>query len=129
MEQDADRNVKPMTKPVETLDQIAAVYDFVVYPKSASVIRMTEHVFGKDLFQEAMKYYIKNWSGKSVTEDDLISSLDNIKNLYNKSNLPDTTQFIKSWTNNPGYPILRVIFLRFLKFTRKVGKIIFKNYF
>lgn len=61
LEQDADRHVRPMTKPVESLDEIGAVYDFVVYPKSASVIRMIEHVFGKNLFQEAMKFYINNW--------------------------------------------------------------------
>lgn len=47
-----------MTRPINTLEEISKIYDFVAYPKAASVIRMVEHIMGPEIFRKALNVYI-----------------------------------------------------------------------
>ena len=58
MLKDANPNVNAMTKPINTVDEISNIYDFVVYPKAASVIKMMEHCMGAEVFQKSLKMYL-----------------------------------------------------------------------
>lgn len=58
MLQDVQPKTHAMTRPVNTHDEINKIYDFVAYPKAASVIRMVEHIMTPQLFQKALSVYI-----------------------------------------------------------------------
>lgn len=58
MQQDVAPKTHSMTRPITTIDEISRIYDFVVYPKAASVIRMIEHIMTPEIFQKALKSYI-----------------------------------------------------------------------
>jgi aminopeptidase N len=58
MLQDVKPNTHPMTRPINTPEEIGKIYDFVAYPKAASVIRMIEHVMAPEVFQKALNAYI-----------------------------------------------------------------------
>lgn len=61
-------DVKPkthaMTRPVNTPEEITKIYDFVAYPKAASVIRMIEHVMSPSLFKMAIYRYLDERYGR-----------------------------------------------------------------
>lgn len=58
MMQDAGPKTHAMTRSVNTIDDINKIYDFVAYPKAASVIRMMEHIMKPEIFQKALNVYI-----------------------------------------------------------------------
>jgi aminopeptidase N len=58
MTQDVKPKTHSMTRSVTTPDEIGKIYDFVAYPKAASVIRMIEHIMGKDVFRISLNMYI-----------------------------------------------------------------------
>lgn len=58
MLQDVKPKTHAMTRPINTPDEISKIYDFVAYPKAASVIRMIEHIMSPEMFQESLNSYI-----------------------------------------------------------------------
>lgn len=60
-------DVKPkthaMTRPVNTPEEITKIYDFVAYPKAASVIRMIEYVMSTSIFKIAIQRYLDERCG------------------------------------------------------------------
>jgi aminopeptidase N len=58
MMQDAGPKTHAMTRPINTPDEISKIYDFVAYPKAASVIRMMEHIMKPEIFRKALSVYI-----------------------------------------------------------------------
>ncbi|XP_058811599.1 aminopeptidase N-like [Topomyia yanbarensis] len=99
---------RAMTKSVNSPDQIAGIYDFVVYPKAASVIRMFHAVVGSAVFDEFVVQYLDDRSYKAATEDDMIRILQSVVTEH-RLQLPPMNEFVKSWTNNPSYPLVTVI--------------------
>lgn len=59
MPKDSKPNGRAMTKPVATLEEIDGIYDFVVYAKAASVIRMMEHVMGPEVMKKSLQLFLK----------------------------------------------------------------------
>lgn len=58
MMQDTGVKTHAMTRPINTPDEISRIYDFVAYPKAASVIRMIEHIMNPEIFRKALNVYI-----------------------------------------------------------------------
>lgn len=58
MLQDVHPKTHPMTRPISTPDEISKIYDFVAYPKAASVIRMIEHIMTPEIFQKSLELHI-----------------------------------------------------------------------
>ena len=56
-------DVKPkthaMTRSVNTIDEISKIYDFVAYPKAASVIRMIEQIMTPTVFRTGLHAYLE----------------------------------------------------------------------
>ena len=50
----------PMTRDVFSTSQIEEMADTITYFKGASILRMMSHVFGNEIFEEALRSYIKN---------------------------------------------------------------------
>lgn len=59
MLQDVAPKTHAMTRPVNSPDEIRKIYDFVAYPKAASVIRMIEHIMTPEVFQKSLEVYIQ----------------------------------------------------------------------
>jgi aminopeptidase N len=55
---DVKPKTHPMTRAVNTPEEISKIYDFVAYPKAASVIRMIEHIMTPSVFQNALNLYL-----------------------------------------------------------------------
>lgn len=59
MIQDVAPKTHRMTRPINTPEEISKIYDFVAYPKAASVIRMIEHIMRPEVFRKALHVYIE----------------------------------------------------------------------
>lgn len=55
---DSKAGTHPMTNDVGSADEILAMFNPISYDKGASVIRMVEHIIGKENFQKAVQQYI-----------------------------------------------------------------------
>jgi aminopeptidase N len=58
MVRDVKPNTHPMTRVVTTPLEITKIYDFIAYPKAASVIRMIEHILSPAVFRKALQLYL-----------------------------------------------------------------------
>lgn len=56
---DSSSSTHPMTHDVYTPDEIQNIFDTISYAKAASVLRMTEKSFGREVFYNALKDYLK----------------------------------------------------------------------
>uniref|UniRef100_A0A182NCK1 Aminopeptidase n=1 Tax=Anopheles dirus TaxID=7168 RepID=A0A182NCK1_9DIPT len=81
------------------------LFDYVVYAKSASVIRMIQNVIGFDTFQQALNDYLRSRSYLTTKPQYLYASIEKFRNV----DLPDSVEAIfESWANAPGYPVITV---------------------
>lgn len=102
---DADKEIRPMTYYVETIDGIKKNYDKIAYEKSSCVLQMIDQAIGKDKFKKAIDLYLEKMSYKNVEEDDLFRYLEESLDIYGDDSI-NITKTMKSWTNQRGYPIL-----------------------
>lgn len=49
-----------MTNDVASPDEILSMFNAISYDKAASILRMTEHIIGKDNFLKAVQQYISD---------------------------------------------------------------------
>uniref|UniRef100_A0A182TCQ8 Aminopeptidase n=1 Tax=Anopheles maculatus TaxID=74869 RepID=A0A182TCQ8_9DIPT len=81
------------------------LYDYVVYEKSASVIRMIQNVIGLDTFRQAINDYLRSRSYLTSRPEYLYKSIEKFRTV----DLPSTVEAIfESWANAPGYPVVTV---------------------
>uniref|UniRef100_U5EJD6 Aminopeptidase n=1 Tax=Corethrella appendiculata TaxID=1370023 RepID=U5EJD6_9DIPT len=107
---DSSNYTQPMTQNISTshLD-IGLAFNPISYSKSASVLRMFQHVFGNDNFKEGLNIYLNARKFDSVTTDDLSAALE--QSISGKNLLPigvTVKQIMDSWTTAKGFPILNV---------------------
>lgn len=74
----------PMTNDVGSPSEILSMFGPISYDKGASILRMTEHIIGKDNFQKAVQQYINdklvesqmlNWRAINIASALLLQSL------------------------------------------------------
>ncbi|XP_022905307.2 aminopeptidase N-like [Onthophagus taurus] len=107
LDADSLENSRPMTREVETTDEIAGIYDTIVYEKAASVLRMTERLLGSAFFLINLRSYLNLNMFGNVNPTKLYESLQRPTDNINIS------EFLKSWETQAGYPVVTV--------TRKYG--------
>lgn len=56
---DISENTKAMTSPTATPQEILDKFDFVVYDKAGSVLRMFQNAVGEEIFTAALKLYLE----------------------------------------------------------------------
>ncbi|RLU23700.1 hypothetical protein DMN91_003906 [Ooceraea biroi] len=56
---DTDSTMKPLSYKVRTPSKIKSLFSFPIYVKAPVILRMTQHIMGKDRFQEIIKNYTK----------------------------------------------------------------------
>ncbi|EAT35024.1 AAEL012781-PA [Aedes aegypti] len=107
MERDVLPKTRPMTKPIDTPEKIAGIYDFAVYPKAASVIRMWQSIVGREVFDDFLVEYLIDRSYKAATEEDMIRVLQNVVNRHGVK-LPPIKDIVQSSTMNPSFPVVTI---------------------
>lgn len=68
-----------MTRPVITIDEIAKIYDFVAYPKAASIIRMIEQIMTPQIFRKGLNLYLEErWTIENLSLKFNLSFIENL---------------------------------------------------
>ncbi|KAG4080264.1 hypothetical protein HA402_010756 [Bradysia odoriphaga] len=93
----------PMTYDVSSPDEILSMFGPISYDKGASILRMTEHVIGKDNFQKAIQQYISDNLFGLSTPEKLYSAVQR----YAGDTINIAT-FLSTWTTQAGYPLVQV---------------------
>ncbi|XP_058813863.1 aminopeptidase N-like isoform X2 [Topomyia yanbarensis] len=105
LSQDDKSGNRPMSYYATEPDVLNSLFDYVVYAKSAAVIRMIQNVIGFDAFQKALNDYITSLSYQTTKPEYLYTSIEK----FNRENLPGTiTEIFNSWADNAGYPVVTV---------------------
>ncbi|GAB0097807.1 hypothetical protein DMENIID0001_134790 [Sergentomyia squamirostris] len=101
---------RPLIQYVETQNQIESLYEFTTTGKASSILRMCDYFLGKNTFQKGLQKYIQKMSFKTAEPEDLYGSLQEAADedcaLSENVNIED---IFKSWTEQPGYPLLTVV--------------------
>uniref|UniRef100_A0A1Q3FI27 Aminopeptidase n=1 Tax=Culex tarsalis TaxID=7177 RepID=A0A1Q3FI27_CULTA len=105
LSQDDKASNRPMSYYATEPDVLNGLFDYVVYAKSASVIKMIQNVIGFETLQWALRDYIASRSYQTTKPDYLYESIQK----YNQAPLPGTiAQIFNSWADNAGYPVVTV---------------------
>lgn len=129
MIKDANPSVHAMSRNINTPEEISEIYDFVVYPKAASVIRMIEHIMTPEAFRKSLNMYIRAKSYSTAKDKDLFDKLQEGMNNFTTLYHPDMYNIFGSWSKNPGFPLLTVVIqmsdknaiLKQCRFVSKIG--------
>uniref|UniRef100_A0A4Y0BN47 Aminopeptidase n=2 Tax=Anopheles funestus TaxID=62324 RepID=A0A4Y0BN47_ANOFN len=100
MQTDGSISTHPMTHPVYTQAQAAAIFDAISYNKGGVVLRMLEHYMTKEVFQAAIVEYVKDRQFQASRPEHLFAVLDK----HNAS----ASAYMKPWTTQPGLPLVYV---------------------
>uniref|UniRef100_A0A182W2Y8 Aminopeptidase n=1 Tax=Anopheles minimus TaxID=112268 RepID=A0A182W2Y8_9DIPT len=105
LSQDCHKTARQMNYYATDPAILNELYDYVVYAKSASVIRMIQNVIGFDTFRKALNDYLRSRSYLTTKPEYLYASIGKL----NTVNLPASVEIIfQSWANAPGYPVVTV---------------------
>ncbi|KYN33599.1 Aminopeptidase N [Trachymyrmex septentrionalis] len=106
LSQDASVSTHPMTNPVETPDEIAGIFDYVTYGKSASVLRMMFNAFGEEAHILALRDYLTKRKYLTARPTDLWESFESFVSISIGNKNASIEEVMNTWTNQPGYPVV-----------------------
>lgn len=89
--------IKKVTSPHHANE----IFDGITYEKSGSVVRMIFNLMGEESFMLGLKDYFTKYAYKSATSSDLVS-------CWQKHTKLNLGQFMDSWLNKPGLPMVRM---------------------
>lgn len=90
----------PLSHPIylQSYIDVQNFYTSTVYEKTAEVVRMLSTIFGRPVFQQIMKEFIRQYDGKAATLEDFIKVAEEVTKK-------DLKQF-KLWLHQAGTPTL-----------------------
>ncbi|KAG5311631.1 AMPN Aminopeptidase, partial [Acromyrmex insinuator] len=106
LSQDASISAHPMTNSVKTPDQIAGIFDYVTYGKSASVLRMMFNAFGEEAHILALRNYLTKRKYLTARPTDLWESFESFVSIPIGNRNASIEEVMNTWTNQPGYPVV-----------------------
>lgn len=100
----------PITASVKTSDEIQSLLEGVICNKAAAVLRMLRCIVTDDNFKEPLQLYLNNFKYGAVTPSNLWAVFENyyFETGYKLSDNVPFTNFIQSWTDQSGYPVINV---------------------
>lgn len=102
METDSLTSSRAMSAPAHP-KEIMELFDDISYLKGGAIIRMLQHILGEESFRKGLTNYLKKYSFKSTTENDLWQNL----NLWNKGRI-GVKEIMETWTSQAGYPVVNI---------------------
>ena len=68
-------SARQVRQPIETVDDILTAFDGITYDKGGSLLNMFESYVGKDIFQKAVREYLKSKAYGNATSPDFIAAV------------------------------------------------------
>ena len=87
----------PLRINVEEEEDVKKQLNMAQYLKGAGITNMIKAVVGPEKFMAGIRKYIRHYAFKNVDTEDFVNSLD-----------PQLLDFVDSWTQQAGYPVLDV---------------------
>ncbi|XP_012524023.2 uncharacterized protein LOC105829586 [Monomorium pharaonis] len=103
---DASISTHAMTNPVQTPEEIAGIFDYVTYGKSASVLRMFFNAFDEKDYISALRDYLKKQEFRTALPTDLWKSFEKYVSIPIENRKANIEEVMNTWTNQPGYPVV-----------------------
>ncbi|XP_019763227.2 aminopeptidase N [Dendroctonus ponderosae] len=107
---EAYTGVPALRSNASTPSEISGKFGTYTYNKGASVLRMIEHILGRETFKDGIRLYIASNAYQSVEPEDLWTALeDGASN--NIPNLPvdiSLSNVVDNWINKGGFPVVNV---------------------
>ncbi|XP_076637043.1 uncharacterized protein LOC143349583 [Colletes latitarsis] len=100
---------KPMTRQVSNSMDVSGAGDTITYNKGASILRMMNAIFGKDVFEAGLQNYLKNNKENKVARpENLWYEFQEEINRREIKLASSVNDIMTTWTEQPGYPVLHV---------------------
>ena len=99
---DALRSSHPIQVPIKHAEEVEEVFDAISYCKGSYVVRMAHAVLGRENFQKGLVAYMKKHQYSNTVTADLWAAWEE------SSGMP-IGEMMKSWTEQMGYPVLKVV--------------------
>jgi len=101
---------RPMSQPVETPNQINALFDAIAYDKSGSVLRMFQHILSNNTFMNGLNIYLNARQYDSGHPDQLFEGLQAAVDAAEANALEGQTvkEIFDTWHLQAGYPLITV---------------------
>ena len=90
----------PIQQELENLKDAGSLYGGIIYQKAPVVMRQLEALIGADTFRQGIRQYLKQYSYKNATWDDLIGIFDELSST-------DVRTWSQVWVKESGMPVLR----------------------
>ncbi|KAI3382751.1 hypothetical protein SNEBB_007304 [Seison nebaliae] len=109
MEDDAVATSLPVYRPIHNVDEVNQAFDYIVYDKGCSILRMLKGFLTKDVFYEGISEYLKEFLYSATVGEELWSSLT--KTAHEKNFLPadkNVSSIMHNWIQKSGFPVINV---------------------
>ncbi|XP_055633119.1 aminopeptidase N-like [Toxorhynchites rutilus septentrionalis] len=111
-ELDSLSSSRPMTHYVNSQTEVAKAFDNIAYDKGGSIMRMFQYALGPETFRQALIRYLRKKAFQAAHPEDFAAAMQfAIDNSTQTGKLPSNVSaltFLKSWTEQSGYPVLHV---------------------
>jgi aminopeptidase N len=97
-----------MTTYVETEAKIRAKFDAISYSKAGCFYGMIMNAISEETWLKAMHYYLTENALKTSDTDDVHAAIQKAINEDFGTSQIDIAPIMKSWENQPGFPIVKV---------------------
>ncbi|XP_076675141.1 uncharacterized protein LOC143372620 isoform X2 [Andrena cerasifolii] len=99
----------PMTRNVSNSEQLGGIGDTITYNKGASIVRMMNLTFGRDIFKAGLQNYLENNRNNGVARpENLWQELQNEVNRRNQKLAAPVNEIMSTWTTQAGFPVVTV---------------------
>jgi len=98
---DGFKNTHPVEVNVYHPNEINEIFDAISYSKGASIIRMLHGYLGEKDFRKGLKDYLKRYSYKNATTEQLWESFEKISGKPIK-------KIMDNWVKKEGYPLIKL---------------------
>uniref|UniRef100_A0A182QWB6 Aminopeptidase n=1 Tax=Anopheles farauti TaxID=69004 RepID=A0A182QWB6_9DIPT len=108
---DAEESTRPMTfSRGATFNAILSLFDNIAYSKAGSVLQMFRQLLTEPVWRSMIRAYVERNEFGSVSTDEFVDAMidatDDGTDLLPEN--IDIESFVKSWVDQPGYPVLDV---------------------
>ncbi|XP_051875544.1 leucyl-cystinyl aminopeptidase [Pristis pectinata] len=103
MEEDSLNSSHPLSNPVETLEQIGEMFDFISYQKGASILLMLKDFLNETVFQQGIRQYLKEHEYQNTKTEDLWNSMTKAESIG-----VNVKEMMETWTLQTGFPLVTV---------------------
>ncbi|HSE29531.1 MAG TPA: M1 family metallopeptidase [Candidatus Saccharimonadales bacterium] len=97
---DSLATIQSVRQPLNDPEEIASLFDSaIMYSKGACLVRMLHDYLGEQNFKNGIRAYVKKFSYKNATMQDLWESLGSVAQI-------EVADFIEPWLTQPGHPVV-----------------------